>query len=538
MKSLKINFLSFIVTAIMLTSCVEKTGKNEMNLLSFTNAEKIGCDSSNNYSNFFNNLLSYDGGLMSFREINGKVIFAGISIGYDSVIIYEPAINKRKAFRLPFKGKLPLALLYFHNYDSVFVFMDRLYTKRLKNDYGIEIADFYLINGEGKIKNSYYFDSVPNIDNPLDSNRLMLNKAFVPSVMIRKNKIYLPFHFYKPDEIYKNFKTKLLCEYDLKTKKLRMLDIYVEPNYFISDTRLNPIMTMNYIFLNDTEIIYFFSHIPMLFKYNLKTGKSEKLNSEADFPYFVNKASNIKIEYRQLKYAEKDHIFMRNVVMENIINHKKAYFDEYFNSNFELMGFSVSVQPNSPNIYVSKGYLSERKDSIGGYKCVYHVMVSGSKKISMQDWDSIFNLNTFSQKTDNSKFIFRQPLPLRVLLYANSMGVEDNERIVCINIDHSCSSTISFLIKTLNNPVFNANEKKLGILIYSEDTMLLSMTEKKFIKINKWFIYDKKRLFKNYLNDNEFDKQFVFIKQKNGLEYFSEYTCDNFQEIFTNLILK
>lgn len=530
LRKLMIIFISLIVV-----SCnSSRNDKDIMKLLYLSKGDLITKDKTV-YGKFFNTLISSASGHICSREMPSGNVYAALNVSNDSVIVFEPSKNERKAILLPFKTQLPISLVYYHNRDSIFIFLDRFYIRGKHIPFANKLSDFYLINSVGKLINSYSLDFVPNIDNPKDSNRLFLNKRMITQNMIIKNKIFLPFYIFIPKNEYSKDKIKLMCEFDLSNASFRMLDIFIESTNYIENTDWSPLMMLNFNILNDSELLYSFNHTPLIYKYNLKSDKSERINTLKDFPYYTHKDSLTKIEYGNLKYALNDSIFYRTVSFDQIKSQKNSIIKEFFNDSFEYLGFTMQNMTDMP-IFNRHGSLVMSLMNGARERSIYHTYPHFKKKISLEQFDSIIFPKESKPKITYPSIVFNEPFVVRLYNYAKSLNIEKNSRLVFINFDHSCSSTLDYLFDFINKYEGILSSKNVKFIVYSEDPKKLLIFSSQNKSIMRFFILDKDMKIFNYISYSEVQLQYMFILGNKKLEYLTEYNCNTTKSNFDNLL--
>src|SRR6056297_1229436 len=59
------------------------------------------------------------------RYVKGERIYATLNRKKDSIIVINKTKKATTKIKFPFRYKVPVHSIYFHNYDSIFVFIDR-----------------------------------------------------------------------------------------------------------------------------------------------------------------------------------------------------------------------------------------------------------------------------------------------------------------------------------------------------------------------------------------------------------------------------
>jgi hypothetical protein len=241
------------------------------------------------------------------------------------------------------------------------------------------------------------------------------------------------------------------------------------------------------------------------------------------------------IEFNSIEYAEKDETYYRNVTIENLRNKNITYIKEFFDSSFSPIGYLIQ-NPENASIYCYDGFLAFNETGENKKKFIYHAKLKKDKSISLSQWNILINQKMESNIIKNKTSSEKETLTGRLYHYGLSLGLKANEKIMCINYDQSCSSTMNFVFKTINMHSNELINNRIKFVIYSENIDGLKLFEEQYKTINRFFIFDFTKQFRNYMNDSDLDKQFVFIMNENSLSYLNTYTCNEVETVFSKLI--
>jgi hypothetical protein len=208
---------------------------------------------------------------------------------------------------------------------------------------------------------------------------------------------------------------------------------------------------------------------------------------------------------------------------------------ELLDINFNNIGYTV-LSPSKPSVVIKKGHLA-LKVSNGLYrKDVYKVELANHLIYSLKSFEDELiykNVNSDSERINIPKVgRFKE----RLISYSKEIGIKDYERVITINLDQTCSSTLEFLVNELNNNASILKEKKLKILFYSVDTKAILDLLKPYRELEGFFVLDNDKLFLKYFKSEEYNVSRMFIKNGNNLTFLKQYTCDNVESIYNKLI--
>jgi hypothetical protein len=533
--------LIFVLFAIIFTQCNENQNYNGAN----TNYYDTGITDSSLYlrDKFIAQtprMLSAE--LYSFNVLDGKTITTFLNPSGDTIITFDGK-NALK-INIPFKFKIPISSVYFHNYDSIFVFLDREFVVMFSNE-KIKFDDFILINSKGKVLNKYSLSKVKDIYNGQLCPMIYLKKTFVENIRILNGKLFLPFSIYNPlisDSTLKDYYIKLICEYDLLSKKYRMLNISFPKEdigkIFSSNVHGN---SVDFYLLNDSILIYTFDYSSTIYKYNLNTNMSGPVYKLKDF-YFENrivKNPDTNIFYSEFYcpvFVKKDNIFIRRIKVHNYKQFEDFEISQIFNDSLKIMFNNYSDSTYSSIRINANGDLIV-SDKSNSYISSLIKISKDYQNITVNDDDlrlkrKIIKSNVTKINADVKKLSLND----RLKKYIYSIGLQNARKVVLINTDIMCSHCIEYIMTELKNNEQNFQSKNVFYLFYGEN-IKFSQDILETYKISNLDIIsiDETHAYLNYLNEEEYVIDRFVVLQNNQIKVF-EYFPDNLKQIFDEFI--
>lgn len=282
--------------------------------------------------------------LFCFQTLNNEYIFANILRSGDTLSIFNASTNNINSIYIP--NSFYIEHLYFHNYDSIFLFFERqiVFSQQMK---GQKMADFYLTDTTGVIKELFSLDSVPYIYKGSYDTMIYLRRYPFEGNKIIDNILYLPFSIYNPsisDSLLRTLKMRLLCAYDIENKKVKMLNINM-PDKEIGTLFNEDVFKsgFDFLILNDSILIYSFDYSSDLFNYNIN---KDTINFVKKFPNFFENIPNPTREchythYSKMKFSSIENVFIRDLSIYDFENFEDFQISQILDENFNLVGYFV-----------------------------------------------------------------------------------------------------------------------------------------------------------------------------------------------------
>lgn len=449
----------------------------------------------------------------SERTLNNEKITANILRSGDTLSIFNITTNKINSVVIP--NSIYIEHVYFHNYDSIFLFFDREFVFSQQMD-SQKMADFYMTDTTGMIKGLFSLDSVPFIYNG-DIDTMIFNRRFrFEDVKIMNNVFYIPFAIYRPsisDTSLRDLNIKLLCAFDLSLKKVKMLNVKIPDKYigekFTQNTTTNG---FDYYILNDSILIYSFDFSTEIYSYNIKTDTSILIKSFPDF-YFnniLNPSSDcFRTSMNKLKYSEKENVFIRFFTISNFENFKDFYFTQILDENFNEKGifFEDSIYTIIDVNANGELVVNNKTENYRGYK----VKIGDINFVSLDEIKK--SKINFKKKTESNKSVEidkKIPQEERIGKYIASMNIPINSKVVIFSVDN-CGHVLDYLFQNMteikeNDPIY--------YLIYAENSeMIYQFLELFKVPLNDHIIIDTTNNYKSFI-EKEIQSDVLLVKNK------------------------
>lgn len=539
-KSIKQSVFFLLIITLMI-SCKNENSREQFKVLNYIKTSK-------NDSSFFlkNKLLSntkrsIDAQHYMFSEYKGKYITTFLNQSGDSVMVYN-GINLLRV-KIPFMFKVPISSLYFHNYDSIFVFLDREFVSTFSTD-TFHIDDFILINFKGELVDRYSLDGLPNIYNGQLNPMIYLKKSFVKNKRIRNNRFYLPFSIYMPrisDYKLKDLKLSLLCEYDLQMHLFRPLRISIPDDdigiHYSENVAANSI---DFFVLNDSSIIFTYDYSPVVYGYNLLKDSIYVVYLTNDFPFHNDTLNNSKLSvvFNCPVFNKENNYFIRGINVNNYKNYENFEISQFFDSSFNSLGFSFSNSIWSSLNANSQGKLIVSDK--GNRYLSYLVKLGRVSLMSFNEIESGFLVrNELAGQSNKKKHIenmFENKYEDRLNKYINTLKFENVQKYVLINTDILCSHCIEFLMNKLNSKNELLRNNKVKYVFYGNNLRFAEDLMNQYQISSFDLIYiDSKCEYFNYLKPEEYSRNPLIVRRGTVLKVFL-YEPNNLKEVYSEFI--
>lgn len=532
-----LTFLKLAFITLIISSCNKKAD----NFKIITITERV---SINNSDNFIQEALGSNSYSMRYEHFNeryvkGQHIMATLNIHNDSILIINNTTKNLNKIKLPFKYNVPVGSIYFHNYDSIFVFIDRE-SKIKARDYDVFWDDFILIDSAGKVNDRYNLDSVRFIYNGQLDPMIFKRKWITTQNMIRNEKLYIPFSLYRPsisNVKLGNLDISLLCEYDLKTKKVKMLDVKV-PDSDIGIKYLEKVVdnSLDY-YIHGNSIYYSFFYSSSIYRYDIFDKEVEKLNSYPEFPFnnvIIGKNDSLgqyETHFFSPVYSSENDIFVREISVNNYKDFERFKVSQMLDSEFRLIGYHFEDSLYS-NIKVGPfGNLLVLNKATRDYFIVKDFNVVN--KINKKEVEGkILDKKITEKDYRNERGSYTQ----RVNDYLDSLGLLRNgkdKKIILISTNIVCSDCIDHLFskyKELSNKDF------VYVLFGSDIDFIEKILHNYRIDVDDKHIYiDKSKTYSNYLREKEYNLNSFVNITKDSIQVI-KYDIKNIEDQFDSFL--
>lgn len=470
------------------------------------------------YSNIHNSSIPRNLMLPFHTEniINNEKIEARFYTTKDTLSIFNT--KSLLQTKVNIEGGIYLSHVYLYNYDSIFIFFDRefVYQMRTKKT---KMADFAIIDTLGHIKGTFSLDSVPYIYNGSNNPMVMLTGSNLKGNLIVNNILYLPFSIYLPDitsSEYDSLTMKLLCAFNLKENKLKMLDIQIPKNYI--GKYFNEHLTKNgfdFKLLNDSTIIYSFNYSSDIFLYHINTDSSELVGSYPDF-YFnniVNPESKVYCtNFYAPEYIPKQHVYSRLIYVREF-NDMDISFLQILDENFKIVGYSFGDSVWSKMyVNVNGQFISYNlNENFLGKEVIFGPIIT----CSLTDI-----INNLGNKTKHIKYVQKISLPddltlkEKMEIYLSMLNVPNNSKVIILSGEIVCGNVLNFLLEQKKNHRNEYDLKNIIYLFYNTNESIVDNYMKPYLLDNQGIIIDNQGLYNQ-----------IFGKANNSQIYMVNNNC-------------
>lgn len=471
---------------------------NSLKNIPITNVIKT--DSFYNYS-FYKGPRSMIASHYNKRTINGEIVQLFLNASNDSLIIHNASLNKTKTVKIPIESKLPISLLYFHNYDSIFVFVDREFVIKIR-DYGENIADFVLLDTTGIIINSYSLDSVPHIYKGQLEPMVFVRKNWVFNNMISGDCFYIPFGVYRPhinDKRLNELNIKTLCKYNLKGKNIEMLNVTL-PVSDIGNHYSDYINASNFDFImkDYRTVIYSYFYSSKIFSYDLLKNKSRVVYEDNDF-LFNNIIGDTLSQFHYShfdcpKYSKSTGYYLRRISVSKYANTEDFNLIQILDSNFNLIGYNIADSAHKNLFIDAEGYPSIAKKDGNFYN---HIKFQHPINYQLNEFKTEFLKRKYKHNPEDiSGLDFEQ----KTSTYLKEMNVGRDQIVVFINSDMICSSCIYKVMDLYHKQKNLKSSIDIHFLFFGSDLLLSNELINSYRIEAKDVYIDIDDLYLNYFN--------------------------------------
>jgi hypothetical protein len=471
-------------------------------------------------------------------RIDGVVYKVILNQNHDSLIVFNSISRKIERIKLPFNMEMPISTFYFHNFDSIFVFMDRFAINDLKK-YGLQLDDVVLFNSKGKVLSVYNFNSVPYIGNGQKDTLLNMSRWPISSNRLIGNKLYIPFMIFRPEMSHvKNIKIRLLCELNLQTGKTKMLNVSVPNKVFEKDIdkRVSK-QDFDFYILNKDSILISFLGISDIYLYKPSIDKMQCIKSFNDY-YFSNQnnfdnSSSQRITFFCPQYCEKSKLYYRNIFVSQFESYANFIIVQVLDSSFNLLGTVIEDTMWSGLMCNPQEELEvlRKKDKIG-----FVLRTNNNFDKSITEIKKTF-LKPFKiapiQK--RKKTLIKDSYKERVSTYVASMVPNNKKYIIPIYTNMVCSECLKTISQFINTQKNTDIREKIVLLFYGSNITFAQELVEKFHIENSLCVIDFEREYQLQFNKEELNNQILIYRNGNSFKIFN-YEFNNLKETLIKFV--
>ncbi|MFW5983333.1 MAG: hypothetical protein ACOCQ4_02440 [bacterium] len=519
--------------SVFYMSCSEK----DENITVLKSSKKTYTGNSQNYYKkaLISNSRSFRLEHLNERYVDGERIYATLNKEQDSILVINKTSKETDKIKLPFKYQVPVHSIYFHNYDSIFVFLERSAKVKVKKSKGVSWDDFILIDSSGTVIDKYTLDSVPHIYNGQLEPMIFKRKWKTTQNMIKQDKLYIPYSIYRPGmdkEKLLDLDLKLMCEFDLNNKSYRMLDIQIPDKDVGKKFRKRLIEGYLDFFIHKDKIYYSFFHSPDIYQYDLTRGKGSMVKTFEDLPF-----QNIVIEVNDSNkyhyshffapvYSDQKNVFVREISVRDYKNFTSFKVSQLLDDDFNLIGyhFEDSIFSNI-NVGPNGNLITRNKETEKFY------IVNELEKLENAGVNYVEEKILEPKQIDKKPKINKMPYKQRIKGYLEDLDLLEHkeDKIALISTSIVCVNCIDFLFSTYHNQ----KTKNFKYVIYGDDMEFIhTLLDNYGISAGNNIIIDSNKIFKAYIKEKEYKvNPFVDVHKDNTIDI-TKYETQNIKNEF------
>ena len=469
-------------------------------------------------------------GYRSQRTINNNCFYSYLSPDMEIMYIYNYNQANYTQFKMPFNYGIDH--IYFYNYDSIFIFLSREFVYENKIN-GENFADFLIIDTTGKIKNSYSFDQIPFIYNGKTDVYMLLNGYSFNENLLINGILYIPFSIYYPktsDMILNKYQIKLMCAYNLNTRKFKMLNITI-PKQYIGHWYNQKVIEngFDFNFANDSTIYYSFNHSSDIFKYDILKDTSILIRSFPDF-YYNNIQDPIVDSghssfFKAPVYSSKENIYLRQILVYPDIKSINFNMVQILDKNMNLIGYQFEDSIWSFLKFDNNGNLICSKKA-EKYK-PYNAKIIDKHYIPFCE---VENLNPYKKKNE----------PIKKSLtsfeeYFTIKNISKENKIIMIPCDEVCGTCLNYLLNNINDQKL-IQSQKIKIIFFNAKKDFFTSIQKNYGKtITSNSILDSTSNINGILKPEDVGKILLIKYEKNKYSVVKA-TPSNIQQVLIDFL--
>lgn len=502
-----------LMIALSTQACASNPNPKSDSLPLLERFKIIGENSSSTGDWNFPGSRSLNAAHINYRRINSISYWVYLNAKMDSIIIFNQTKRTAHQMAVPFAHGVPVSLLYFHNPDSIFLFIDRIfvYDQKLK---GHSINDFYLLDSKGKILNEYSLDNVPYIFKGQINPMIMVRPTTINHNMVSNRQIFIPFSVYLPnieDTIHKHLNIRPICKFDLSTETPEMLNILIPEGLIgrrFSDDRAQGLIPDIRI-LSDSTVLYSYMNFASLFLYNLNTNFSTEVFSSEDFAFSNSEIHETTIRYVVFElpnFSQQEKLYMRRIRVEHYKDYKSFGILQLLDENFKVVGYQLydlnegSLLDNSnfgSFFFDAKQHLSIRPRDRDLY---YTIRIGSPKYRSVEYIEKNYLLKEPRYEIELS---MESPYQDRVLQYFGALNIPEGDKVIMIEFDKACVHCLEYLFSAYQQNSKAFISERIFYLFVGPEPSLINQVIEGYKIPQELVLVDDKQIFRKYFADEE-----------------------------------
>lgn len=287
------------------------------------------------------------------KIVDDSLYYIVLSLNRDSIFVYNFQSCQVRAISLEHvqdKGN-GVAAIYYHNHDSIFLFIDRFYILCNKRVLGLDKKDILLTDGDGMPLNSYDLDAMDGIYNgslygahyPWDQyveDRMYDGKLLVDGIVKK------PFI---SDSAYVTLNPTILALLDLKSSESRALNVRFPDEIIGKKYGEFPGIWIKKHPKNNTSFLMGFATSPYVYCYDFLQDTLCRIKAKYDLTFACKDSSSMKKDtdyplasFESLLWLPDSNFYVRRIYFSHYNNHiSYKWILEILDSAFNHKGYIV-----------------------------------------------------------------------------------------------------------------------------------------------------------------------------------------------------
>ena len=386
----------------------------------------------------------------------------------DTIYVYNYQSFETKKIPLTKTNARGIDAVYLHSLDSVFLFYGRDYVLWKRKQAGRQVADMVLLDGEGNVKEEYFFDNIPLFwKDKADRDKVIWTIGYnIIGNRVIGDEMLLTFatspHY--SSEAYADFYPKIAAMYNLKTNNIRMLNIRY-PSSCLGKKHEGYGGGRWVTFGRNNDIFIGFGFTHEIYRYDFEKDTMELWDSKYDNAFVNTDSASMKpndnhmtLRFDNPQWNEQEQFYMRRIAITSYKDYKPwQSILQIMDSNFHHLGYAP-VKKDYSDVPLMDGKVANIKSQIDKQR--HSVKFSKkAKKVSVTDWK-----NTYLKKRDLPKF---KDSIYTIRAYFDSLNIPKRKSLVLIiNTKYPCSSCFAYLLSTMKEHEAEYEENDIYYIIY------------------------------------------------------------------------
>lgn len=404
---------------------------------------------------------------MYYRRIHDTTYFLYLSPDKDT--LYIANVDEFSARKIALESLIEkeaggIWAYYYHNHDSIYFYIDRYFVLYCEMKKGVKYNDIILLDGHGRRMNEYSLDSMPDIYDGTLYGKLWPWEQHMPERMFAGG-ILVDVICKKPyvsNDEFAALNPRIMGLYDLKSKKIRMLNIKYPQVLFGKKYDVRPsIWAKNY---SDDQLLIGFETLPYIYLYNLSEDSMHLIPANYDLHFLnVDSASMkkgkdyVSARFLSPKWCPEHSHYYRRIV----IKHCKGYIPgrgiiEVLDSNFNHVGYVAGNGELTVGCSEDGKLRAHEKSSGNDYNIILENRIKHVNKTK--------TLHTFLIKRPSVN-----KHKINMIHYLEKMQIPDSSLIVIINLKYPCGGCLEQLLNFYKEHQSTMENRRMYYVFYDPD---------------------------------------------------------------------